>query len=198
MAVFTQKTEKSMIQIRAAQLSDSRAIGKVQVDSWRSAYRDIMPAAYLAKFTDDEQEADWREILSAEPKPLVLVAETDVGEIVGFAYGVPEGIEGYQSELSILHLSPNYRGQGIGRQLFAEIAKWLRAMGCQSLFVWTLKDNAPARRFYERLGGQLFSEKTSEIGKDDIGFFVTDVGYGWPDIDTLCDLTAVSTSPELD
>ncbi len=175
------------ILIRDAQVSDSRAIGKVQLDSWRSAYAAFMPAAYLEKFSYEEQEADWHEILSAEPRPLVSVAEAD-GQIVGFSFGVPEGFEAYACELSILHIAPNYRGQGIGKKLFGEMARQLRAKGCASLCLWTLKENFPAHSFYERLGGQRFSEKTSEIGKDDIGFFVTDVAFGWPDINPLCEL----------
>jgi hypothetical protein len=50
--------------IRNANLGDCRAIGRIQLDSWRSADAALLPADYLASFSYDEHEMDWRELLT--------------------------------------------------------------------------------------------------------------------------------------
>lgn len=55
-----------------------------------------------------------------------------------------------------------------------------KTQGCNPLMLWVLAENAPARRFYERLGGQLIGERRIELGEGDVG--VDEVAYGWKDI----------------
>ena len=54
-------------------------------------------------------------------------------------------------------------------------------MGARSLMISTLRDNLPARRFYEHLGGQAESPRR-EPGP---GGLLYEVSYVWPDIRTL-------------
>jgi hypothetical protein len=57
------------------------------------------------------------------------------------------------------------------------------------MFLWVLEANAPARRFYETLGGALVRDQPIEIG----GVIFTEVAYGWPDLDVL--LKAAGAQP---
>jgi hypothetical protein len=50
-----------------------------------------------------------------------------------------------------------------------------------SLLIRVLKENVPARRFYEALGGQLVLEEQFE----DRGAVLVRVGYGWRDASEL-------------
>lgn len=163
------------MRIRKADVSDSAAIAKVQLDSWRSAFAGMLPDDYLAHFTYEEREQDWQELF-AESDDFVYVAENDVGEVVGFACTRPETDPdaAYQAELTSLHLLPAYRGQGIGQQLFEAVVAHLRRQGVGSMWLWVLAQNR-ARRFYERLGGRLVDEQVKEIG----GAQVVEVAYAW-------------------
>jgi ribosomal protein S18 acetylase RimI-like enzyme len=169
--------------IREATFKDSDALARVQLGSWRSSYADLLPADYLAHFTYEEQAQDWRDILGAEMRDLLYVAEIDTGELVGYALARPEASwEGpYTSELVSLHVLPPYKRQGIGRGLISNAAAALHQQGHDSLVLWVMKAN-PARRFYERLGGRLLGEKNNEIWYDTI---VVEVAYGWDDITQL-------------
>ena len=51
----------------------------------------------------------------------------------------------------------------------------------RAMLVWVLKDNHPARGFYEALGGRYLREKTIEIG----GTTLAEVAYGWADTGAL-------------
>jgi ribosomal protein S18 acetylase RimI-like enzyme len=167
------------VHIRLARVEDSAGLAHVQVDSYRTAYAGIMPQDYLDHFTYEEQEQDWRDLLSAEMDDVLLVAETGAGEIVGYALGRAKGdIAPYDSELVALHVRCPHQRQGIGRQLVAAMARSLQQRGCASLMLWVLQENR-ARGFYERLGGQLLDEsKQSGAGP-------LEVAYGWPAIERL-------------
>ena len=170
------------MQIRKAKIEDSAGLAKVQVDSYRTAYADILPQAYLDHFTYEEQEQDWRDWISSKADDVLYVAEAATGEIVGYALARsgPSEISPYESELMALHVSRSYQRQGLGRQLVATIAEQLKQRGSRSLMLWVLEENH-SRGFYERLGGQFLNErKMSSSGKPE-------VAYGWPVIESLCE-----------
>lgn len=164
--------------IRPAGLADARAIAEVHVASWRAAYRGIIEADFLAELSVAEREASWRERLSVAGDPFSLVAEDAAGAVLGFARGGPErGAEAPgRGEVYALYLAPEQRGRGAGRALFLALAEALRAAGMAETCVWALAANAPARRFYERLGGVLEAERILRIGMTDH----PEVRYGYP------------------
>jgi GNAT superfamily N-acetyltransferase len=83
----------------------------------------------------------------------VFLAEA-AGEPVGFAcIRLEAGSAG--PLLDNLHVVPDRKGEGIGRRLIEAAAAWLVGKDPEAalqLGVWA--DNAPARRFYARLGGR--------------------------------------------
>jgi len=179
---------KNVAQVRRAQTDDCAGLARVQVDSYRMAYAGLLPEDYLARFTYEEQEQDWHDWLVSRPNDILLVAESDRGEIMGYALGRPgpSNIAPYDSELLALHIRHVYRRQGIGRLLIAAMARELKRQGCSSLMLWILQKN-PARSFYEQLGGRLIGEQTVMLGPGDAG--ATEVAYGWSSIDSLCELS---------
>jgi GNAT superfamily N-acetyltransferase len=173
------------MEIRRAQEQDSAGIARAQVDSYRTAYVDILPGSYLEHFTYEEQEQDWRDLLSAGLESVLYVATTNGDEIAGYALGKPNPgeIPPYECELVALHVRREYQGRGVGCRLFAAVSRELKGQGCNSLFLWTLALN-PARSFYEKRGGLLVGEKPWQNNE----YFDTDlyeVAYGWPDIQSL-------------
>lgn len=173
--------------IRRATIEDASAIAAVHVASWRTTYRGIVPAEFLAGFNLSERAAMWHEQLERDPSGhCVLVAVDDVGAIIGFAAGGKErtGDAEYDGELFALYLLEQSQRQGVGRLLVHQIVHALVAQGRHAMLVWALGDN-PARRFYERLGGRLSRERTISIG----GKALTEVGYGWHDLVELLSVT---------
>ena len=167
--------------IRRARLDDCAGLARVQVDSYRTAYAGIMPQDYLDHFTYEEQEQDWRDLLSDATGDILLVAVADSGEVAGYALDRPGETEvaPYDSELVALHVRCPHHGQGIGCQLVSAMAEQLRQRGCRSFMLWVLEENG-SRGFYERLGGQLLDE-TKHSGAGPL-----EVAYGWPAIEHLC------------
>lgn len=167
--------------IRPAELADAAAIARVHVDTWRTAYRGIVSAAYLRSLSYGEFEKRRRERL-ARPETCTFVAEAR-GQVVGFATAGPNRLADtqYDAELYAIYVRKAFAGRGLGRALVAAVASRLAAGGFRSLLLWVLRDNAPSRRFYESLGGVPAGEKSERFGRQDLPH----VGYGWPEISAL-------------
>lgn len=168
--------------IREAQIGDAPAIARVHVDSWRSTYSGIVPADYLAQLDYGQREQDCYDRIKAKRERQFIYVAQEVGEVVGFASGGPEGSGNstYDGELYVIYILEAHQRQGIGRLLVSHLAGRLLHAGMGSLLVWVLADN-PFRRFYERLGGQPVAEQSVSIG----GAELKEVAYGWRDIQIL-------------
>jgi len=170
-----------MASIRHAILEDCRAIAHVQVDNYRCAYAGQFPQLYLDHFTYEEQEQDWRDLLSAGKGEILLVAEDAQEGVIGYLLAYPEaGLPGYDAEIAAMHVREDFQKQGIGSTMLNLAVKILIEHGCQSAMLWTLRGGT-ARKWYERLNGKLMSGKTYPVYNQDI----VEVAYGWNDIRRL-------------
>lgn len=173
-----------MMIVREAKIADAPAIARVNIDTWRTAYRKIIPADYLAQQSYEKRESDWQETLENAKNTgiFVCVAENDSGQIVGFASGGCErmGKYVYQGELFAIYILEEYQRQGIGQQLVGTVATKLVELSLNSMLVWVLGDNS-ACRFYEFLGG----EKVEEQQTSRAGVAMKEIAYGWIDIAVL-------------
>lgn|GEM_PF-152009 len=152
--------------VRHAHPADACSIARVHIDSWKTAYRGLVPDAYLDQLSYDESEQVWRRSLADQNSTRLFVSEVEGAGVVGFAAGGPgrsrDPVDpAYGGELWGIHILAEYRRQGIGQALVREVVRWLAAHGMQSMFVWCLYD-APARLFYTALGGTLLEIKPIE------------------------------------
>ncbi|MFN7480280.1 MAG: GNAT family N-acetyltransferase [Armatimonadota bacterium] len=56
-----------------------------------------------------------------------------------------------------IRIDPQFRGEGVGRRLWQHVEAWCRAHGVSELRVESQDINAPACRFYARMGCELLS-----------------------------------------
>ena len=165
--------------IRRATVEDAAAIARVRVDTWRSAYRGILPDELLDRLDPAESAVRWRRGLETlNPDRVAYVADAG-GAIVGFATGGPErsANRAYPGEVYALYVLDRHQGRGIGRALVRAAAEELVRRGLAPILIWTLRDNAKARTWYEGLGGVLVGEKSEPYE----GHVLNEVGYGWRD-----------------
>lgn len=173
----------SRIEIRDAAPADASGVARVQIETWHSAYKGIVPDAHLAEMDVEKRAERWRDrLLGGET---CLAAVSSASEIVGWATYGPEasGDRIYTGELFGLYVHPSAQRQGIGRRLTQTVARRLSLDGHTALLLWTLSANVPACRFYEALDGLRLADRHKQ---EDIGGLVLDeVAYGWPDIRIL-------------
>jgi ribosomal protein S18 acetylase RimI-like enzyme len=132
----------------------------VHVDSWRAAYRELVPESYLRGFTYQWREECFRDFLTtkAEETYVVLVDGEIVGLLtVGVARDADLDID-RTGEIWGIYISPDHWRQGIGKRLAEEAEKLLESRGCEAAVLWVLEGNQQARRFYEAMGFSLDGE----------------------------------------
>jgi ribosomal protein S18 acetylase RimI-like enzyme len=167
--------------VRPAVPNDGAAIARVHVATWRSAYRGLLSDAFLDSLSEPAYADRWRRSV-ADPGLHAYVAEAD-GSVVGFASGGREraGEPGFGGELYALYVLEEAQRHGHGRELVRAIVDRLRDMGLTDMVIWVLRDNARARRFYEKLGGVYVREQPITIGSE----LLQEVAYGWRSLDDV-------------
>ncbi|MYC84844.1 MAG: GNAT family N-acetyltransferase [Acidimicrobiia bacterium] len=172
------------MRVRTAESRDAKSLARVHVDSWRSTYAGILPDEFLAGLSYRDRESFWEQVLTtARPTVSNFLAETESGDVVGLAAGGPErtGSETYLGELYLVYLLEQYQRRGLGRLLVSAVAERLLADGFGSMLLWVAKDNHPACRFYEALGGEPIDTRTIDVAGADLD----EVAYGWQQVADL-------------
>lgn len=141
----------------------------------------MLAEEFLAALSEAGYTERWERLIR-DGASLVFAAE-DAGRVVGFASGGREraGETGYGGELYAIYLLESAQRRGFGRGLFRAVVEGLRGMKFADLIVWVLRDNQPARQFYERLGGVYVRSQPITIGPSTL----EEVSYGWRRLDDV-------------
>ena len=139
--------------LRPAVHEDALAVARVHVNSWKAAYRSLLPDAYLDGLVAEERAAKY-EFRNPDPlAPQTIVAE-EAGCVVGFATtsrSHDASLEDY-GELCALYVDPAQWGRGLGLALVAEARSRLVSLGFNDALLWVLRGNSRADRFYRKDG----------------------------------------------
>lgn len=161
---------------------DAAELARVHIASWRESYRGLLPDAYLDRMSLPVQARRFHDSLMSNRPSEATLAAADRNGLVGYAAGGPSRrrMDG-EAEIGTLYVLRSAQGHGLGRRLVEGLARVFEANGATSLTISVLRDNAPARGFYEHLGGQADAPRR-EPGPGGVTF---EVSYRWPDISVL-------------
>lgn len=138
-----------MIEIRPLQKTDDiLAISNIYEQSWKHAYRGIIPDAYL----DSIPHGQWANGLNVSGRYSLLLF--DNGKLLGtssFCKARMEDMDGF-GEIVSIYLLPEAMHKGYGKKLLQAVINELKEMGYQKIYLWVLEENINAHRFYERFG----------------------------------------------
>jgi GNAT superfamily N-acetyltransferase len=153
------------IELSEATLHDYEDIAALQTESWRSAYRGILPVSYLNGPILKERQTHWRNLMfSAGGRRRGVFLATDCGTLLGFVCVLLDEEPAWGARLDNIHVRPAYKGRGTGRLLFRSAAEWVSTCEPQwPMHLFVFEANHPARRFYEALGGKVveqYAQKT--------------------------------------
>ena len=167
--------------IRAAELNDAAEIARVHVAAWRSTYRGLLADDFLASLSETGYTDRWRRVIGDGASRVFVVEEPE--GVIGFASGGREraGESGFGGELYAIYIVEGSQRRGHGRELVRAVADALREKGLRDMIVWVLRDNTPAREFYERLGGTYVRSQPITLGTDTL----EEVSYGWRRLDDI-------------
>lgn len=138
------------MEIRKATLDDVKDISRIHALSWKSAYKGIVPQAYL----DELKEDFWVPAFGIWIKDNVLSVKLifENCNLIGcVAYGKSrdKSLPNW-GEIVSIYLLPEYFDKGYGKKLLESALLDLKQSGYQNVYLWVLKENQRARHFYEK------------------------------------------------
>ncbi len=145
--------------VRVAPPADAADIADVHVEAWKTAYRSLVPDAFLDGLSVSDRATRWSEILDPPRQDSSPTATTLVGvrggELVGFCSVGPARDPTHPprtGEVWALYTHPKVWGTHTGWELLERGCAELGDTGHRTACLWVLEGNHRAIRFYRRAG----------------------------------------------
>lgn len=149
-----------MAVLREAEASDAALISRIIANSWRGAYQELIDPVYLARLPEETWLPSMRTWLDSGRMYGLIAMENElpVGCVI---YGrARDEDHSNWGEIVSLYVLPETMGKGIGTQLMQAACDALMEDGYRRVYLWSIKGNARAERFYRRCG---FAHTADEI-----------------------------------
>lgn len=168
-----------MTSLASATQDDIAAIASLHAESWRNAYRGMLPDRYLDEEVSADRTAFWKERFDApRPERRLILKATSHDEFEGFVCVLLDAEPEWGARLDNLHVKPVLKGRGIGHKLFEAACTWIaQTAPGESMHLWVVEANHGARRFYDRHGGEVVERATRPVAR---ALSVPELRYRWP------------------
>lgn len=143
------------VSVRPAQPEDASELGRIQVDTWRTAYGDVVPAPVLDGLSVEDAVNSWAAAISEPPsgRHHVLVALEQQWQVGFVALGPADDLEPDDPEpattvgIALLLVEPHWGRRGHGSRLLAAAVDHARADGMTRAVAWIPERDVISRDF---------------------------------------------------
>jgi GNAT superfamily N-acetyltransferase len=156
--------------VRPARPEDAGEIARIQLSTWRTAYRRLLPRHVLDQLDGDWMAQRWREAVTDPPsgrhRVLVAVEQADESYLVGFlAAGPPDEVAFAPDEapdalgdtvaaITDLLVEPRWGRRGHGSRLLAAAVDLWRSDGFDTALAWAYEQDKATSSFLASAGWQ--------------------------------------------
>ncbi len=142
------------MRIRKAEPKDAKKLAQIHIDSWKVAYRGLVPDNILEKLNYDKRKIGFKEALEKELEE-TYIAE-DKNEFFGFVTIGKCRDEDLDcssvAELWGIYLDPKCWRRGIGSSLFSFVEDKFISRGYHEYVLWAFEGNICGDLFYRAMG----------------------------------------------
>jgi GNAT superfamily N-acetyltransferase len=152
--------------VRPARPDDAGEIARIQLSTWRTAYRRLFPPHVLANLDEAYLTRGWREAISDAPserhRVLIAVEQGESSYVVGFAASGPADDQALAPEerplgadvaaITDLLVEPRWGRRGHGSRLLAACVDLWRSDGFKSAVAWVYEADPAMRKFLGSTG----------------------------------------------
>ncbi|WP_213451011.1 GNAT family N-acetyltransferase [Rhizomonospora bruguierae] len=152
--------------VRPARTEDADEIARIQLSTWRTAYRKILPRRVLESLDEAFLTRRWAEAIGEPPSPrhrvLVAIEQGEREHRVGFAASGPADEQARAPEegplpertaaVTDLLVEPRWGRRGHGSRLLAATVDLWREDGFAAAVAWAYEGDAATRKFLTTAG----------------------------------------------
>jgi GNAT superfamily N-acetyltransferase len=153
--------------VRAARPEDAAEIARIQLATWRTAYRRMFPAHVLASLDEAYLARGWSEAIESAPserhRVLIAVEQGEsASQVVGFAAAGPADDEALAPEepplgpevaaVTDLLIEPRWGRRGHGSRLLAATVDRWREDGFATAVAWAYEQDHAMQKFLTSAG----------------------------------------------
>ena len=153
--------------VRPARAEDAEEIARIQLVTWRTAYRRLFPAHVLANLDEAYLARGWREAITETPSPrhrvLIAVEQSETATtVVGFAAGGPADEQALAPEepalgehvaaITDLLVEPRWGRRGHGSRLLAATVDLWREDAFKAAVAWAYDADDAMKKFLASTG----------------------------------------------
>lgn len=153
----------SLARVRPAVVSDAAEIARIQRETWRSAYTELLGEAAVAELDTVELEKTWAETIEYPGTRVFLAAEGEftvgfcvagrapAGEVAAADGSLPDDAS-VTALIASLLVEPRWGRRGHAGRLLATAAAWLREDGAKRGISWVAQTDHSSLGFFRRAG----------------------------------------------
>lgn len=157
--------ESSRLVLREAQPDDLPGLLPVYLSNPEFVAMSEGSAGEAGHFDLDMLQRDWHVQTSLLGAVMLGVYLKESGEPVGIAGYLAENPSDGYPWLGLLMIAAGHQRRGLGSEAYSRLAKHFRTdLGWAALRLGVLRDNAPARAFWDRLGFRYIRDATNSNG----------------------------------
>jgi GNAT superfamily N-acetyltransferase len=152
--------------VRSAHAEEAGDIARIQLSTWRTAYRRLIPRQVLAELDEGFLAQRWRSAIeqppSARHRVLVAVEQAESAQLVGFAASGPadeaalapgeEPLDPGTASVTELLVEPRWGRRGHGSRLLAASVDLWRTDGFRTAVAWAYDEDTATRKFLTSAG----------------------------------------------
>jgi GNAT superfamily N-acetyltransferase len=148
------------VSVRPARPDDAAEIGRIQVETWRTAYDALLPRPVLDGLSIEDAAATWAAAVSAPPTPRhhVLVALEQEWRVGFVALGPADDLEADDPEpettvaIALILVEPRWGRRGHGSRLLAAAVDHARGDGMTRAVAWLPEGDSASLDFLASAG----------------------------------------------
>jgi len=154
--------------VRPARPQDAGEVTRIQLSTWRTAYRRLLPRRVLDELDEDWMTQRWLEAIEAPPSPahrvLVAVEQSAQSYLVGFAAAgpadeaalaadePPQALNEGTAAITDLLVEPRWGRRGHGSRLLAAVVDLWREDGFATAVAWAYEQDKAMQKFLPSAG----------------------------------------------
>jgi GNAT superfamily N-acetyltransferase len=152
--------------VRAARPEEAGEVARIQVATWQTACRRLLPSGVLRRLDRDWMARRWRSAIEDPPTPrhrvLVAIEQAERDHLVGFAASGPAGQDAVAPDgpplpdgtaaVTDLLVEPRWGRRGHGSRLLAASVDHWREDGFATAVAWVFESDPVTRSFLATAG----------------------------------------------